>query len=349
MFIIQLIDMIQNVTLNCAEAARQLRMPPRTAQLYWARYRDDKPYLPSQLGKKKGPTPVLTKEHSAALQALYDNDPTTTLKQAQELLWDQFRIPITQSGLQKHLVTYCGLTMKKLEKISVVRNSPATIAKRMKWVLSIEQQQINYMKCIFIDEAGFNFHIKRNFGRSRRGEPAKAIVSNTRGVNITILGAIAAEGVVNLSLRKPQAVSTSKKRKIQNGEERITGKVGTRATHFIDFLHIVMDVLTKNDMPGRILVMDNASIHHTKEVTEAVETRGFKVLHLPPYSPFLNPIEFFWSKLKAGVARELLTKDSTLTPRIISSAQNVTTNDCEGWIKHSISFFPRCLLEEHKL
>lgn len=67
-----------------------------------------------------------------------------------------------------------------------------------------------------------------------------------------------------------------------------------------------------------------------------------QMLHLPPYSPFLNPIEFCWSKLKAGVAREILTKDDTLTPRIISSAQSVTASDCEGWIKHSVSFFPRC-------
>lgn len=177
MFIIQLIDTIQNVTLNCAEAARQMRMPPRTAQRYWERFRDNKPYLPSQLGKNKGAPQTFTKEHTAALQALYDNDPTTTLKQAQQLLSERFSLSITQSGIQKHLVKHCGLTMKKLEKISEARNSPATIKKRMNWVMSIRQEQIDYTKCIFIDEAGFNFHIKRNFGRSKRGEPAKAIVS----------------------------------------------------------------------------------------------------------------------------------------------------------------------------
>lgn len=57
-------------------------------------------------------------------------------------------------------------------------------------------------------------------------------------------------------------------------------------------------------------------------------------VNFPLRSPFLNSIEFCWSKLKAGVAREILTKDDTLTPCIISSAQSVTASVCEGWIKH---------------
>ncbi|KAI7849130.1 hypothetical protein BDC45DRAFT_449213, partial [Circinella umbellata] len=34
-----------------------------------------------------------------------------------------------------------------------------------------------------------------------------------------------------------------------------------------------------------------------------------------------------------------------LTPRIIESAKQVTAKNCQGWILHSKSFFPRCLLE----
>ena len=38
--------------------------------------------------------------------------------------------------------------------------------------------------------------------------------------------------IVNLLLRKPEAFTTSKKRKLQGGEERLVSKVGTRAHHF---------------------------------------------------------------------------------------------------------------------
>ena len=135
---------------------------------------------------------------------------------------------------------------------------------------------------------------------------------------------------MNLSLRKPQAVTGSKKRKLDDKEECIVAKVGIRTEHFLDFLDIVIDVLDKNNMQGKILFMDNAKIHHAILVQQAVEKRGYRILCLPAYSPFLNPIQLFWSKLKTGVRCELLTKDDTLIPRIIESAKQVSAKDCRG-------------------
>ena len=112
-------------------------------------------------------------------------------------------------------------------------------------------------------------------------------------MNILILGAIAAEGIVDLSLRKPQAVTTSKKRKLQDGEERLVNKVGTRTHHFCQFMETVMGVPEKNDTCGLIFMMDNVSIHHSSIVKDTVENRGAHKLYLPPYSPVLNPIEEF--------------------------------------------------------
>lgn len=63
----------------------------------------------------------------------------------------------------------------------------------------------------------------------------------------------------------------------------------------------------------------------------------------------LNPIEEFWSKVKFGVRREELSEKDQLTPRIMDSVKKVSPTDCEGWIRHSISFFERCLNEEINL
>ena len=71
----------------------------------------------------------------------------------------------------------------------------------------------------------------------------------------------------------------------------------------------------------KTLVMDNASIHHANVVHQVVEGRGFQVLYLLAYSSFLNPIELFSLTLKAGVGRELLNKEDTLTLCIIKSAK----------------------------
>jgi transposase len=68
----------------------------------------------------------------------------------------------------------------------------------------------------------------------------------------------------------------------------------------------VMDVLDRNNMKGHYLVMDNAPIHTPFKVRELIESRGYRCLYLPSYSPFLNPIEEFWSKVKAGVRRKFI-------------------------------------------
>ena len=96
--------------------------------------------------------------------------------------------------------------------MSVARNFKDTITERNNWVLHVEKENIDFDVCVFIDEAGFNFHIQRTFGLSIRGTPAKSKVSNNRGVISQYWGQYAAEGVVNLSLRRPQLVSGSSKK-----------------------------------------------------------------------------------------------------------------------------------------
>jgi transposase len=45
--------------------------------------------------------------------------------------------------------------------------------------------------------------------------------------------------------------------------------------------------------------MDNVGVHKVAGAREATEARGATLFYLPPYSPDLNPIEQFFSKLKA--------------------------------------------------
>lgn len=44
--------------------------------------------------------------------------------------------------------------------------------------------------------------------------------------------------------------------------------------------------------------MNNAHIHKSEEVAFWAEERGLKILFMPLHSPFLDPIEKFWPKLK---------------------------------------------------
>lgn len=57
-------------------------------------------------------------------------------------------------------------------------------------------------------------------------------------------------------------------------------------------------------MKGHHIILDKASIHKVSDVQDLIKNRGYKTVYLPPYLPFLNPIELFWSKVKTGIKRE---------------------------------------------
>jgi hypothetical protein len=44
--------------------------------------------------------------------------------------------------------------------------------------------------------------------------------------------------------------------------------------------------------------MDNARIHHSAAMIQRAAILGYKIIHLPSYSPDLNPIEYVFSKAK---------------------------------------------------
>ena len=62
------------------------------------------------------------------------------------------------------------------------------------------------------------------------------------------------------------------------------------------FFNIWLERHLLPELPEKsVIVLDNASFHNTKKTKEIIENHGHKILFLPPYSPDLNPINFFGS------------------------------------------------------
>ena len=72
---------------------------------------------------------------------------------------------------------------------------------------------------------------------------------------------------------------------------------------FEDFLEELLPWCGRWPQPKSVLVMDNASIHHSDRVEQMCTEAGVKLIYLPPYSPDLNPIEEFFAELKAYIKR----------------------------------------------
>jgi transposase len=190
----------------------------RTAQHYSRKYNDDEERRLPVSGRKPGAGLMakLTDCHSQFLIGYVDEHPAAILLDIRKALREAFpEISISISALHRHLVQKCKLTLKKLEKIPAARNSERVLKLRRERIEEWEAiPELAFGKnCVFIDEAGFNLHTQRNYGRSRKGTPAKGTVPTAKGITITIFGAISQAGVIDISLKKPHAVSVSKKRK----------------------------------------------------------------------------------------------------------------------------------------
>jgi transposase len=57
--------------------------------------------------------------------------------------------------------------------------------------------------------------------------------------------------------------------------------------------------------------------------------------HLPPYSPDLNPIEQYWSKLKAFLRAAKARTREALDTAVACALATVTESDARAWFAHS--------------
>ncbi len=149
----------------------------------------------------------------------------------------------------------------------------------------------------------------RYYARAPYGERAYDDVPKNRWPNINIIGAIGIDGIIA-------------SKKVQGS---VTGKV------FKAFLEEELNPVLKG---GHIVLMDNLPAHIVKRVSGLIESRGAKLIYLPPYSPEFNPIEHCWSKVKAYLRKVKPRSVQQLNDAIEEALKIITANDAKGWFKH---------------
>ncbi|KAG1144952.1 hypothetical protein G6F38_005988 [Rhizopus arrhizus] len=177
---------------------------------------------------------------------------------------------------------------------------------------------------------------------SKKGSPAIVPVPTTKANATSILGAISATGLINVSLRVPKRI---KKRKL--GRETGGYSTGTVIGHYLSFVKATLDEMDKYpEMKGHYLVMDNAPIHSSTDIGKYIHSRGYKFVYLPPYSPELNPIEQFWSVVKSKVKRNKFLEKETLMSRISEACDGLYLSDFKSFVSHSAKCFGPLLLKK---
>ena len=95
---------------------------------------------------------------------------------------------------------------------------------------------------------------------------------------------------------------------------------------------------------GQIIVVDNARFHHSENVKSCAQEAGFGIKYLPPYSPFLNPIEEMFGVVKgrhrAKVPRPKTTE--ALTELITLCFQEMKHTNLRPYYAKARNYNPQC-------
>lgn len=169
------------------------------------------------------------------------------------------------------------------------------------------QMRLDPRSLVFIDETCASTNMTRRYGRGTRGERLVCKVPFGHWKTSTFIAALRHNRVTApLLLDGPM-----------NGAS---------------FLAYVEQVLAPTLRRGDIVIMDNVSIHKVAGVREAIEARGATLFYLPPYSPDFNPIEQFFSKLKAMLRKAAATSIASLWAAVASIIKEFSPRECAAYL-----------------
>ncbi|KAA0714603.1 hypothetical protein E1301_Tti020301 [Triplophysa tibetana] len=179
-----------------------------------------------------------------------------------------------------------------------------------------------------MDEAGFNLTKRRRRGPNVIGHRAIVGVPGQHGGNVTLCAAISNHGVVHHH-----------------------ANLGPCNTHqLLIFLNHMRDAQLglQDEHPIYVVVWVNVNFHRALQVGEWFnKNKGFINLCLPPYSPFLNPIEEFFSSWRWKVyERQPYTRVNLLQGMGLAYG-DIGVEACQALIRHARGFFPCCLARQN--
>jgi transposase len=188
------------------------------------------------------------------------------------------------------------------------QDRPDVAAARKAWFKM--QTNLDPRRLVFIDETAASTNMTRRYGRQTRGERLVCKVPHGHWKTSTFVAALRHNRVTAPFLLDGP----------MNGPS---------------FLAYVEHVLAPTLKRGDLVIMDNVGVHKVAGVREAIEARGATLIYLPPYSPDLNPIEQFFSKLKALLRKAAARSIDSLWEIIGSCLADFSPSECAAYLANA--------------
>jgi transposase len=170
-------------------------------------------------------------------------------------------------------------------------------------------KDVDLKDLVFLDEMGVLLGLMRTHARAPSGERAYDFKPFYRGGKVSVIGA--------MSVSKVLAVMT-----IDDSMDAAAFEV------------YVSKCLVPQLWKGAVVVMDNLPAHKVNAIAPLIKSVGARILYLSPYSAEFNPIEHWWSQLKAFL-RQFSPTTSQRVDMLIKIAMNLMNpNHLRNWFAH---------------
>jgi len=210
------------------------------------------------------------------IKYLYNANPLWQLKQIQYLVRSTFALTLSPSHIH-------GIIKKKLQlkrrRISHIAKQRASVRiQNWRKVFADYAQGLDPFKLVYFDESYFTFHdMLPKYAYVENAAIVKLPIQKVSRKRFSLLAAMSATAIMHWEVVDAAGGDTVNDEKVAN------------------FLRTLLPLVTSDT----IIVMDNASIHHSPQVKSLVNQYPDQFLFTSAYSPDFNAIELLFGTTKA--------------------------------------------------
>ena len=279
--------------LSSGDISELLCVSKRTVRRYLNQFNvtgDIRPIL-----YRHGPDKLMGNFEQLLLLRLILQNPGIYLDEIKDRLLTMFGVTVSTATISRTL-KYMGCTRQVIKHIPVQRSEEL----RAKFMAEISVYDPSML--IWVDESGCDRrHSMRKWGYSLRGMQPRDYRILARGKQYSAIPVMSLEGIHDVYLAEGTV----------NGEK------------FEEFVRTtLLSILQPFNWinPHSVVIIDNAAIHHVQGVINLIENQaGAKLIFLPPYSPYLNPIEEVFSQVKSIMKQNDSLFQVSSSPRVLLS------------------------------
>lgn len=245
-----------------------------------------------------GMPPLLDQAGLDRLSQLVKEKPDARLKDLKKDLGTTGSLMTIWNYLKK-----LNITRKKKTLHATEQDLPRVKKSRQRYRRKV--RTIDAKRLIFVDESGVTTAMTPRYGRAPAGERVD-MSAPMAWETVTFIAGVGLDGV-----SAPMAFKGA-----------MTGPL---------FEAYVEQILLPTLREGDVVIFDNLKAHEGHEIRKLIETVGAKLIHLPPYSPDLSPIEPMFSKFKEYLRRIGARTKEELYQAMRDGLETITSQDILGW------------------